>query len=123
MNFSSTINPKVIDLLESTYLKSNFPLVEIGDYIRLGILIQEGNKERTQSCRGVIISKKNQGINLSIVVRYSLQGIGVERTFLVHSPRITTIEILKRSRVRRAKLYYLRSRSGKSTRLKTRFTN
>nr|YP_010338550.1 ribosomal protein L19 [Rhodaphanes brevistipitata]UNJ18500.1 ribosomal protein L19 [Rhodaphanes brevistipitata] len=121
MNFSSTINPQIIDALESTYLKKEFPFIEIGDYVRVGILIQEGNKERTQFCTGVIISKKNKGINASIVVRYLLQGIGVERTFLIHSPRIMNIEILKKSKVRRAKLYYLRSRSGKSTRLKTRF--
>nr|YP_010336411.1 ribosomal protein L19 [Goniotrichopsis reniformis]UNJ14817.1 ribosomal protein L19 [Goniotrichopsis reniformis] len=122
MKFLGTINPEVISSLENTYLKKNFPVIEIGDYVKVGILIQEGNKERTQSCRGVVISTKNKGINLSIVVRYSLQGIGVERTFLVHSPRITNIEVVKKSKVRRAKLYYLRSRSGKSTRLKTRFT-
>nr|YP_009296878.1 ribosomal protein L19 [Bangiopsis subsimplex]AOM66221.1 ribosomal protein L19 [Bangiopsis subsimplex]ARO90418.1 50S ribosomal protein L19 [Bangiopsis subsimplex] len=121
MNFSSKINPKVINSLEKSYLKKNIPLVEVGDYVKVGILIQEGNKERIQSCQGVIISKKNQGINFSVVVRYSLQGIGVERTFLLHSPRISNITILKKSRIRRAKLYYLRSRSGKSTRLKTRF--
>nr|YP_010336805.1 ribosomal protein L19 [Stylonema alsidii]UNJ15211.1 ribosomal protein L19 [Stylonema alsidii] len=122
MNFSATINPEVITSLEKTYLKENFPLIEIGDYVKIGILIQEGNKERTQLCRGVVMAKKNKGINFSIVVRYSLQGIGVERTFLVHSPRINNIEIMKRSKIRRAKLYYLRSRSGKATRLKTRFT-
>lgn len=122
MNFSSTIDPTVINSLESSYLKTNVPLLEVGDYVKIGLLIQEGNKERIQSCKGVIIAKKNKGINASIVVRYTLQNIGVERTFLVHSPRITQIEILKKSKVRRAKLYYLRSRSGKSTRLKTRFT-
>jgi len=121
MNFSSKINPEAIHSLEKSYLKTDYPSLDIGDYIKLGILIQEGNKERTQYCRGVIIAKKNQGINFSIVVRYTLQGVGVERTFLIHSPRIQNIEILKRSKVRRAKLYYLRSRSGKSTRLKTRF--
>nr|YP_010335822.1 ribosomal protein L19 [Chroothece richteriana]UNJ14228.1 ribosomal protein L19 [Chroothece richteriana] len=119
MNFPSTA---ALPLLESNYMKSTIPQLEVGDYVKVGILIQEGNKERTQSCRGVIISKKNHGINLSIIVRYSLQGVGVERTFLIHSPRITSIEITKKSKVRRAKLYYLRSRFGKSTRLKTRFT-
>lgn len=122
MQFSSAINNKAIENLEKKFLKGTLPNLEIGDYVKIGILIQEGNKERIQSCQGVIISKKNQGINTSIVVRYSLQGIGVERTFLIHSPRISNIAILKKSKVRRAKLYYLRARSGKSTRLKTRFT-
>nr|YP_010336213.1 ribosomal protein L19 [Chroodactylon ornatum]UNJ14619.1 ribosomal protein L19 [Chroodactylon ornatum] len=122
MNFPSIVDHKAITLLESNYMKSSIPELEIGDYVKIGILIQEGNKERTQYCRGVIICKKNHGINLSIIVRYSLQGVGVERTFLIHSPRITNIEVTRKSKVRRAKLYYLRSRFGKSTRLKTRFT-
>nr|YP_010336016.1 ribosomal protein L19 [Tsunamia transpacifica]QUE27906.1 ribosomal protein L19 [Tsunamia transpacifica]UNJ14422.1 ribosomal protein L19 [Tsunamia transpacifica] len=122
MKFSPKINPTCINSLELNYLKNEVPIIEIGDYVKVGLLIQEGNKERIQSCQGVIISKKNHGVRASIVVRYTLQGIGVERTFLIHSPRVVTIEVLKRSKVRRAKLYYLRSRSGKSTRLKNRLT-
>jgi large subunit ribosomal protein L19 len=83
--------------------------------------IREGKKTRTQAYEGVIISMKNSGINKTITVRRVMQGIGVERCFLLHSPKVQTIEIKRSSKVRRSKLYYLRELSGKATRLKQRF--
>jgi large subunit ribosomal protein L19 len=87
----------------------------------MGLLIQEGNKERIQSAEGVVIAKHNAHLNTTITLRKIMQGVGVERVYLINSPRIKTIEIIRRSKVRRAKLYYLRDRSGKATRLKQRF--
>ena len=84
----------------------------------MGVKIFEGNKERIQFYEGIIIAKKNSGINSTITVRKLFQGIGVERIFLIHSPKITSISVLKLSKVRRAKLYYLRNLKGKAARLK-----
>jgi large subunit ribosomal protein L19 len=94
---------------------------DVGDTVKLGILIKEGEKERTQFYEGVVIAEKNSGINKTITVRKVLQGIGVERIFPIHSPKLTSIKIIRRSKVRRSKLYFLRYLSGKATRLKQRF--
>ena len=83
--------------------------------------IQEGGKERTQPYEGVVIAMRNGGINETITVRRIFQGVGVERVFLLHSPRIESIKIIRRGKVRRAKLYYLRDRVGKAPRIKQRF--
>ncbi|HEY9847304.1 MAG TPA: 50S ribosomal protein L19, partial [Candidatus Caenarcaniphilales bacterium] len=91
------------------------------DTVRVGVIIQEGNKERTQPYEGVVIAKRNGGINETITVRRTFQGVGVERVFLLHSPRIESIKIIRRGKVRRAKLYFLRDRVGKATRIKQRF--
>nr|WDA99014.1 ribosomal protein L19 [Gronococcus sybilensis] len=107
--------------IESLYLKSDIPPIEVGDYLQVGLSIVEGNKERVQVTEGVVIAEKNSGTNASIIVRRTLQGIGVERVFLLHSPKIQTIKILRHSKVRRAKLYFLRNRTGKAARLKKRF--
>lgn len=122
MNY--TINTKVdlIEKIANQYQKAEVPSIEIGDTIRMGLLIQEGNKERIQYAEGVVIAKNNSHINKTITVRKIMQGVGVERVYLIHSPRIKSIQIVRRSKVRRAKLYYLRTRSGKATRLKQRFT-
>lgn len=111
----------IIRSLEAEYLKSDLPQVEIGDIVKVGVVIQEGGKERVQPYEGVVIARRGTGVNLSITVRKTFQGVGVERVFLLHSPRIASIQILRRSVVRRAKLYYLRQRVGKATRLKQRF--
>jgi large subunit ribosomal protein L19 len=95
--------------------------IEIGDSIKLSVKITEGNKERIQLSDGLVIAKKNHGINQTITVRKVVQGIGLERSFLVHSPKIVNLEITRKSKVRRSKLYFLRTRFGKSTRLKQRF--
>nr|YP_009369880.1 50S ribosomal protein L19 [Boldia erythrosiphon]ARO90568.1 50S ribosomal protein L19 [Boldia erythrosiphon] len=114
-------NLQLIQDLEDKYSKQNIPSISVGDIVRIGFLIQEGNKERTQFSQGVIISKNNAHIATTITQRCILQGVGVEKVYLIHSPRITTFKIIKSSKVRRAKLYYLRHLSGKATRLKQRF--
>jgi large subunit ribosomal protein L19 len=111
---------KLIDKIESKSLKSSLPNLEVGDTVRLGVLIQEGNKERIQPYEGTVIAKRNSGFNTTITVRKVFQGIGVERVFSVHSPNLKNFQILKRSKIRRAKLYYLRERIGKATRLTPR---
>ncbi len=114
-------NQKIINEFQNRYLKTNFPKIQIGDSIKVGVKIIEGNKERIQFYEGTIIAIKNSSINTTITVRKVLQGIGVERIFLIHSPKIASITILKSAKVRRAKLYYLRNRRGKASRLKQRF--
>lgn len=111
----------IIKSLEKPFLKINLPKLLVGDVVKIGILIKEGNKDRTQYYQGIIISKKNSGINSKIVVRKTFQGIGIERQFLLHSPKFESIEVLKSSQVRRSKLYYLRKISGKASRLKQKF--
>jgi|SRR6056300_457160 large subunit ribosomal protein L19 len=112
---------KTIDDLHNTFIKSNFPKIQIGDTVKLGIKIIEGNKERVQFYEGTIIAKKNSSINTTITVRKVLQGIGVERIFLIHSPKVSSIEVIRHSKVSRSKLYYLRNLRGKASRLKQRF--
>jgi large subunit ribosomal protein L19 len=111
---------KLIDTIESKSVKTSLPKLEVGDTVRIGVLIQEGNKERIQPYEGTIIAKRNSGFNTSITVRRVFQGIGVERVFSVHSPNLKNFQVLKRSKIRRAKLYYLRERIGKGTRLTPR---
>ena len=111
----------ILKKVESKYLKLDIPNVRIGDTVRLGVQIKEGQKTRTQAYEGVIISKKNTGLAKTITVRRVMQGIGIERCFLLNSPKISSIEIKRSSKVRRSKLYYLRQLSGKATRLKQRF--
>lgn len=112
---------EIIRSIESEQKKSNLPQIYVGDTVRVGVIIQEGNKERTQPYEGVVIAMRNGGINETITVRRIFQNVGVERVFLVHSPRIESIKIVRRGKVRRAKLYYLRDRVGKATRIKQRF--
>ena len=112
---------KTITNIEKDFLKTNLPVLKIGDNIKLGVKIIEGNKERVQFYEGTIIAKKNSSINTTITVRKTLQGIGVERIFLVHSPKVDSITVLRSSRVRRSKLYYLRNLKGKASRLKQTF--
>ncbi|MBD0344548.1 MAG: 50S ribosomal protein L19, partial [Coleofasciculus sp. Co-bin14] len=92
-----------------------------GDTVRVGVRIREGGKERVQPYEGTVIAKRNGGINETMTVRRVFQGVGVERVFLIHSPRVDSIKIISRGKVRRAKLFYLRDRVGKATRVKQRF--
>lgn len=116
------LNPqKTINNLERTFLKKDLPTLRIGDNVKIGVKIIEGNKERTQFYEGTILAKKNSSINTTITVRKILQGIGIERIFLIHSPKVESISILRSSKVRRAKLYYLRNLKGKASRLKQKF--
>ncbi|HBK97464.1 MAG: 50S ribosomal protein L19 [Microcoleus sp.] len=102
-------------------LSKVLPEIYVGDTVRVGVKIKEGNKERVQPYEGTVIAMRNGGINETITVRRVFQGVGVERVFLIHSPRIATIQVMRRGKVRRAKLYYLRDRIGKATRVKQRF--
>nr|YP_009244383.1 ribosomal protein L19 [Gelidium vagum]AMK96625.1 ribosomal protein L19 [Gelidium vagum] len=111
----------IIRSIEKQFIKDEMPFLEVGDSIQINVLIKEGNKERIQISEGVIISINSNHLNTTITIRKVLQSIGVERVYLIHSPRITNIKITKKAKVRRAKLYYLRGRSGKATRLKQRF--
>ncbi|MGB8702499.1 MAG: 50S ribosomal protein L19 [Thermosynechococcaceae cyanobacterium] len=112
---------EIIRSIEAEYQKKDLPEIYVGDTVRVGVVIQEGNKERTQPYEGTVIAKRNGGISETITVRRVFQGIGVERVFLLHSPRVESIKIIRRGKVRRAKLYYLRDRVGKATRVKQRF--
>ena len=108
--------------VEKDFLKKNLPVLKIGDNIKVGVKIIEGNKERVQYYEGTIIAIKNSSINTTITVRKTLQGIGIERIFLIHSPKIDSITVLRSSKVRRSKLYYLRNLKGKASRLKQTFS-
>ena len=112
---------KTINNIEKNFLKKNLPLLQIGDSVKIGVKIIEGNKERVQFYEGTIIAKKNSSINTTITVRKILQGIGIERIFLIHSPKLDSIAVLRSSKVRRSKLYYLRNLKGKAGRLKQTF--
>jgi large subunit ribosomal protein L19 len=120
-NSTKIKNSELLNNVESTYLKVDLPNIRIGDTLKVGIEIKEGEKTRIQAYEGVVISKKGAGINATVTVRRVMQGIGIERCFLIHSPKVQSIEIKRSSKVRRAKLYYLRNLSGKATRLKQRF--
>jgi large subunit ribosomal protein L19 len=111
----------IIQSIEADYLKKKLPTIHVGDTIKVGVRISEGGKERIQPYEGTVIAMRNGGINETITVRRVFQGVGVERVFLLHSPRIASIKIIRRGKVRRAKLYYLRDRVGKSTRIQQRF--
>ncbi|BAD79759.1 50S ribosomal protein L19 [Synechococcus elongatus PCC 6301] len=112
---------EIIRSIEAEYTKSDLPTIYVGDTVKVGVRIQEGGKERVQPYEGVVIANSGGGINESITVRRIFQGVGVERVFLLHSPAVASVQVLRRGRVRRAKLYYLRDRVGKATRVKQRF--
>ena len=116
LNIQQTINQ-----VEKTFLNDKLPILKIGDNVKIGVKIIEGNKERVQFYEGTIIAKKNSSVNLTITVRKVLQGIGIERVFLVHSPKIDSLQVLSSAKVRRSKLYYLRNLRGKASRLKQSF--
>jgi large subunit ribosomal protein L19 len=112
---------EIIRSIEAEQLKSNLPEIYVGDTVKVGVRIKEGDKSRVQPYEGVVIAKRNGGINETMTVRRVFQGVGVERVFLLHSPLVDSIKVLRRGKVRRAKLYYLRQRVGKATRIKQRF--
>lgn len=108
----------IIKNLEAEYITRELPDMNPGDTVKVFVKIVEGNKGRIQAYEGTIIAEHGSGINKTITVRKVFQGVGVERVFLVHSPRIDRIQVLRKGDVKRAKLYYLRERSGKATRIK-----
>ena len=111
----------IIREFEAAQQKSELPDIYVGDTVRVGVRISEGNKERVQPYEGVVIAKRHGGVNETITVRRIFQGIGVERVFMLHSPQVASIKVERRGKVRRAKLFYLRDRVGKATRVKQRF--
>jgi|TARA_Y100000991_G_scaffold204707_1_gene180423 large subunit ribosomal protein L19 len=123
-------NDDLIKSVESKYLKeinmksdSSNTRLEVGDILRIGYTIYEGSKERVQYYEGVVIAKQNRGLGKSFTIRRSVQGIGIEQVFLLNSPKIVSITKKQSSKVRRAKLYFLRGLTGKATRLKRKFQN
>ena len=108
----------IIDQIEKNQLKSDLPSISSGDTVAVQVKVKEGNRERLQSFEGVVIAVRKRGLNSSFTVRKISHGEGVERVFQTHSPLIESIEVKRRGAVRRAKLYYMRERSGKSARIK-----
>lgn len=106
--------------MTSQWMKSDVPQVSVGDTVDVAVRIKEGDKERIQIFNGTVISRQGSGLSASVTVRRIVQGEGVERTFPIHSPKIASIDVVRSGEVRRAKLYYLRNRIGKATRLRER---
>jgi len=111
------MNPKLREIAQKNQ-KKDLPTVRVGDNVRVTVRITEGSKERNQNYEGVVIKVKGSSINKTFTVRRVFQGVGVERVFLINSPKLEKVTVLKSGKVRRAKLYYLRERTGKATRLK-----
>ncbi len=111
----------LMQAFENEQLKSDLPEIYVGDTVKVGVRIREGNKERVQPYEGVVIAKRHGGLHATITVRRIFQGVGVERIFLLHSPQVASVSVERRGKVRRAKLFYLRDRVGKATRVKQRF--
>ena len=111
---------EILNRVAQDSLRDDKPQFEVGDTVDVHTLIQEGNKERVQVFSGVVIGMRGDGINENFTVRRIVAGEGVERTFPVHSPKVAKVDVKRHGRVRRAKLYYLRDRIGKATRLAER---
>jgi len=109
---------EIIREIEKEYLRDDLPEVRIGDTVKLYVKVVEDQKERVQPFEGIVIRKRGGGTRETFTVRKLSQGIAIERIFPLHSPRIVKIEVLKRAKVRRAKLYYLRDKIGKKAKLK-----
>ena len=105
-----------LKLIAQSSMKADMPKVEVGDYVRVNVLIREGDKERIQAFEGTVIAMKHGGISETFTVRRVAHGVGIERVFPIHSPRVASVDVLRHGVVRRAKLYYLRNRVGKAAR-------
>lgn len=112
------INKGIIKEIEQEQMKQDVPDFRPGDTVKVMVLVQDGNREREQPFEGVVIAKRSRGLNSAFKVRKISHGEGVERTFQLHSPLVKSIKVIRRGAVRKAKLYYLRERSGKSARIK-----
>ena len=110
----------LVKILSEQYMKHERPALNVGDTVRITVRVKEGSRERNQAFEGTIIAKKHGGINETITVRRISYGVGCEKVFPVHSPSIVSVETVRRGKVRRAKLYYLRERVGKSAKVKER---
>ena len=107
----------IIEQINQENLKAETPSFNVGDTVKVSVKVIEGTKERIQAFEGIVIAKKNGGIRETFTVRRISYGIGVERTFPVHSPKVAKIDVVKRGKVRRAKLYYLRKLTGKAAKV------
>ena len=108
----------LIEKLDQQNMKAELPSMNVGDTVRVHVKIKEGSRERIQIFEGTIIAKKHGGVEQTITVRRLSYGVGVEKVFPVHSPNIVNVETIRRGKVRRAKLYYLRDRVGKAAKVK-----
>ncbi len=110
----------VIQAIEQEYLKKDIPRFKVGDTVKVHLKIKEGNRERVQIFEGFVLKRQNGGLGESFTVRRIASGVGVEKTFPVHSPKIDKIELVKEGKVRRAKLNYMRERRGKAAKIKSK---
>lgn len=110
----------LVKILSEQYMKPELPVMNVGDTVKVSVRVKEGNRERTQIFEGTIIAKKHGGINETITVRRVSYNVGCEKVFPVHSPSIVSVETVRKGKVRRAKLYYLRDRIGKKAKVKER---
>ena len=113
----------IVDQIEKESMRTDLPAFNIGDTVKVWVKVVEGNRERLQGYEGVVIARKNGGVRETFTVRRISFGVGVERTFPIHSPKIDHIDIVRKGDVRRAKLYYLRERTGKAAKVKERISN
>lgn len=109
---------EIIRSIEAAQLRTDRPVISVGDTVRVWVKVVEGTRERLQAFEGTVIAKRNGGVRETFTVRRVSYGIGVERTFPIHSPRVDHIEVIRHGKVRRAKLYYLRSLQGKAAKIK-----
>jgi large subunit ribosomal protein L19 len=115
------MSQQILEELAQRQYRSDVPDFRVGDTVRVGVKVVEGNRERVQDFEGVVIRRRSGGINENFTVRrIASHGIGVERTFLLHAPRVSHIKVRRRGKVRRSKLYYLRGLTGKAARIKER---
>lgn len=108
----------IIDAINKENLKTEIPAFNVGDTVKVMVKVIEGDKERLQAFEGVVIARKHGGISETFTVRRLSFGVGVEKTFPIHSPKVAKIDVVRRGKVRRAKLYYLRERTGKAAKVK-----
>jgi large subunit ribosomal protein L19 len=115
------MSEQLIREIEQRQFKDDIPEFRVGDTVRVGVRVVEGARERVQEFEGVVIRRRSGGINENFTLRrIAAHGIGVERTFLLHSPRLDSLKVMRQGKVRRAKLYYLRGLTGKAARIKER---
>ena len=110
----------VLDVVVQDYLKTDVPEFGVGDTVKVHVKIKEGNRERIQIFEGFVLKRQNGGIGETFTVRRIASGVGVEKTFPIHSPLVEKIEVVRRGKVRRARLHYMRQRTGKSAKIKSR---
>jgi large subunit ribosomal protein L19 len=113
----------IIRALEQEQVRNDLPVLSIGDYVKVHLKVKEGNRERIQIFEGTVIAKKGAGLKETFTVRRVSYGVGVERILPVHSPKIDHIDVVRKGKIRRAKLYYLRERVGKASKVKERLEN